>query len=203
MVVSPFGFLEMEVEGVFRRHCQVDEQLVDRPPRCWAPTRREPAMLGIKDSFGGHLRDALRRVSDPGLVREDHPAGTASLQAATDTPPPPSIEPRVGPWGPNVRGGGAARRASGVAVEPVSCGVMDSVPPCGGSAGRRRPSTFALGGATGKGNVRRRRDGDVQAYSLPLNLFLCLHLSSSSAPSVSPRQYRSSISSISSSLSPK
>ena len=40
-------------------------------------------------------------------------------------------------------------------------------------------------------------------YSLPLNLFLRLHLSSSSAPSVSPRQYRSSISSISSSLSPK
>ena len=30
-------------------HCQVVEQLVDRPPRCWAPTRREPAMLGIKN----------------------------------------------------------------------------------------------------------------------------------------------------------
>ena len=29
------------------------------------------------------------------------------------------------------------------------------------AAGRRRPSTFALVGATGKGNVRRRRDGDV------------------------------------------
>ena len=71
------------------------------------------------------------------------------------------------------------------------------------ATGGGRPSTFALVGRTGKGNVRRRRDGDVQAYSLPLNLFLCLHLSSSSAPSVSPRQYRSSISSISSSLSPK
>ena len=30
------------------RYCQVDEKLVDRPPRCWAPTRREPAMLGIE-----------------------------------------------------------------------------------------------------------------------------------------------------------
>ena len=29
------------------------------------------------------------------------------------------------------------------------------------AAGRRRSSTFALVGATGKGNVRRRRDGDV------------------------------------------
>ena len=67
--------------------------------------------------------------------------------------------PRVGPWGPNVRVSGAvARGAPGVVVELVSCGVMDSVPPRGGS---RRSSTFALVGATGKGNVRRRRDGDV------------------------------------------
>ena len=29
------------------------------------------------------------------------------------------------------------------------------------AAGRRRPSTFALGGATGKRNVRRRRHGDM------------------------------------------
>ena len=32
--------------------------------------------------------------------------------------------PRVGPWGPNVRGDVAARGAPGVAVEPVLCGVM-------------------------------------------------------------------------------
>ena len=31
---------------------------------------------------------------------------------------------------------------------------------CVVAAGRRRPSTFALVGATGKGNVRRRRDGE-------------------------------------------
>ena len=38
--------------------------------------------------------------------------------------------PRVGPWGPNVRGGGAvARESPGVVVETVSCGVMDAGPP--------------------------------------------------------------------------
>ena len=51
--------------------------------------------------------------------------------------------------------------APGVAVEPVSCGVMDSVPPRGGGRGRAASSTFALMGRTGKRNLRRRRDGDV------------------------------------------
>ena len=32
-----------------RRYCQVDEKLVDRPPRYWARASREPAMLGIKN----------------------------------------------------------------------------------------------------------------------------------------------------------
>ena len=35
------------------------------------------------------------------------------------------------------------------------------------AASRRRPSTFALVGATGKGNVRRRRDGDVNPWRTP------------------------------------
>ena len=30
------------------RYCQVDEKLVDRPPRYWVLARREPTMLGIK-----------------------------------------------------------------------------------------------------------------------------------------------------------
>ena len=38
------AFLEQYRGG----HCQVDEKLVDRPPRYWASARREPAMLGIK-----------------------------------------------------------------------------------------------------------------------------------------------------------
>ena len=37
--------------------------------------------------------------------------------------------PRVGPWGPKVRGGGAARGAPWVAVETVSGGGMGCVPP--------------------------------------------------------------------------
>ena len=31
-------------------HCQVDEKLVDRPPRYCAPARLEPTMLSIKNS---------------------------------------------------------------------------------------------------------------------------------------------------------
>ena len=30
--------------------CQVDEKLVDRPPRYWTPARLEPTMLSIKNS---------------------------------------------------------------------------------------------------------------------------------------------------------
>ena len=33
-----------------QRHCQVDENHVDRPPRYWALARRGPTMLGIKNS---------------------------------------------------------------------------------------------------------------------------------------------------------
>ena len=54
--------------------------------------------------------------------------------------------PRVGPWGPKVRGGGAALGAPGVAVEPVSCGVMDSVPPCGGGRGQAASVHLRSGG---------------------------------------------------------
>ena len=39
------AFFDERIDG----HCQVNEKLVDRPPRCWGPARREPAMLGIKN----------------------------------------------------------------------------------------------------------------------------------------------------------
>ena len=39
-----------ETREFFRRHCQVDENHVDRPPRYWALARRGPTMLGIKNS---------------------------------------------------------------------------------------------------------------------------------------------------------
>ena len=65
--------------------------------------------------------------------------------------------PRVGPWGPKVRGGGAARGANrGWRSRRFRAGAW-AASLLGGGRGRRRPSTFALGGATGKGNVRRRR----------------------------------------------
>ena len=43
-----------------RGHCQVDGKLVDRPPRYWAPARREPAMLGIKSGRSPQLDNTLR-----------------------------------------------------------------------------------------------------------------------------------------------
>ena len=55
-------------------HCQVDEKVVDRPPIYWAPARREPAMLGIRNGRQPQLDNtrALRRPS----------AGTISATAA-------------------------------------------------------------------------------------------------------------------------
>ena len=58
---------------------------------------------------------------------------------------------------------GRCRRAgtSGRVGRVVSCGSMDAGPSFPAATGRDRPSTFALVGATGKGNVQRRRHGDV------------------------------------------
>ena len=41
--------LLLVVAGENHRYCQVDEKLVDRPPRYWARASRKPAMLGIKN----------------------------------------------------------------------------------------------------------------------------------------------------------
>ena len=54
------------------------------------------------------------------------------------------------------RAGGTGRGGRGDLVRGHGLG-----PSLVAAAGRRRSSTFALVGATGKGNVRRRRDGDV------------------------------------------
>ena len=79
---------EVDIEERLERYCQVDEKLVDRPPRYCARASREPAMLGIRNGrqpqldntvsvlrlrfggargrLGGHHRLMLRR--DGGLV---------------------------------------------------------------------------------------------------------------------------------------
>ena len=41
-------------------YCQVDEKLVDRPPRYWAQARREPAMLGIRNGLQPQLDNTLK-----------------------------------------------------------------------------------------------------------------------------------------------
>ena len=45
---------------VSRGYCQVDEKLVDRPPRYWAQARREPAMLGIRNGLQPQLDNTLK-----------------------------------------------------------------------------------------------------------------------------------------------
>ena len=51
-------FLENHQPG--RRYCQVDEKLVDLPPRYWARSRREPAMPGIRNGRQPQLDNTLR-----------------------------------------------------------------------------------------------------------------------------------------------
>ena len=58
-------------------------------------------------------------------------------------------------------GGAVARGVPGVPVEPVSCGVMAEVPPVWRPQAGGRRSTLALGGATGKRNVRGRRAAEA------------------------------------------
>ena len=44
-------------------HSQVDEKLVECPPRYWAPVRREPAILGTKSGRQPQLDNTVRWVS--------------------------------------------------------------------------------------------------------------------------------------------
>ena len=60
-----------EPRPLFRRYCQVDEKLVDRPPRCWARASREPAMRGINNGRRPQLDNTTRsaRTSPPAISR--------------------------------------------------------------------------------------------------------------------------------------
>ena len=40
-------------------YCQVDEKLIDLPPRYWAPARREPAMMGIRNGRQAQLDNTM------------------------------------------------------------------------------------------------------------------------------------------------
>ena len=42
---------------------KVNEKLVERPPRCWAPVRREPAMLGISNGRQPQFDNTLGAAS--------------------------------------------------------------------------------------------------------------------------------------------
>ena len=78
--------------------------------------------------------------------------------------------PRVGPWGPNVRGDVAARGAPGVAVEPVSCGVMDAGPPCGGGRGQAASVHIRSGGRDRQGECVRAKTRRCPSLLAPTEL---------------------------------
>ena len=47
------------------RYCQVDEKLVDLPPRYWARARREPAMLSIRNGRQPQLDNTVAGALPP------------------------------------------------------------------------------------------------------------------------------------------
>ena len=59
------------------RYCQVDEKLVDRPPRYWARASREPAMLGIRNGRQPQLDNT---PNTPVAVRRYHPGAPHGVE---------------------------------------------------------------------------------------------------------------------------
>ena len=75
-------------------HCQVDEKLVDRPPRYWAPARRERAMLGIRNSRQPQLDNTPRISRRPRLPARPvagHPRPRLLLRLAQAGDPRPHL----------------------------------------------------------------------------------------------------------------
>ena len=60
------------------RYCQVDEKLVDQPPRCWARARHEPAMLGIRNGRQPQLDNTQRIAFTIQTGPGDRPPACAS-----------------------------------------------------------------------------------------------------------------------------
>ena len=54
-----------EVVVAAQGYCQVDEKLVDRPPRYWARASREPAILGIKNGRQPQLDNTTQNPMVP------------------------------------------------------------------------------------------------------------------------------------------
>ena len=183
-----------------------------RGRRTWRPTERTAGARMVPPGEGNEARGDGRRgvgvshsTAEAGELSPRDPVEGRGHRQVAPLEGKTANTPRLGPVSTSrQRIAELARQALGMAV------AIAWLP---GPAGTRRrvaklsveepdaaePARPDLWGA----RVSNDDPGLPDPYSLPLNLFLRLHLSSSSAPSVSPRQYRSSISSISSSLSPK
>ena len=62
-----------------RGYCQVGEKRVDRPPRYWARSRREPAMLGIRNGRQPQLDNTARALTEASV--DDATTGITLIEA--------------------------------------------------------------------------------------------------------------------------
>ena len=78
----PVSLIDLDRQGD-HAHSQVDEKLVDRPPRYWTRASREPAMLAIKNgrrpqldnTFSGSAVICFDRLASVGSAAERAPSG--------------------------------------------------------------------------------------------------------------------------------
>ena len=65
-------------------YCQVDEKLVDRPPRYWARASREPVMLGIRNGRQPQLDNTVVRFAPGRGSKQDDLDRAAVLEDPTE-----------------------------------------------------------------------------------------------------------------------
>ena len=130
-----------------QRHCQVDENHVDRPPRYWALARRGPTMLGIKNSRQPQLDNTSPTTPAGASRRSSASPGTRSTRPAASSGSRPrarrrwsggfsrSRPPLPRPW----RDGGHA------AAPPARSSSTGTASPSGAGATRGAPPARPLG----------------------------------------------------------
>ena len=129
------------VRGATRGYCQVDEKLVDRPPRYWARARREPAILGIKNGRRPQLDNTLP------LHREEPPRDPRRRRDEVQ------IDLRDDVAGETVLGLRPATQRDGSCQPCGSDAPVEHVCPCGHDDGGR-----------GQHTDRDRRSGATDSY---------------------------------------
>ena len=84
MTMESSGWMAPEASRLANGHCQVDEKLVDRPPRYWAPARLERAMLGIRNTRQPQLDNTHQRKNPlPCCRQRRQPARSSQRSLST------------------------------------------------------------------------------------------------------------------------